>query len=85
MLAGKDEPVTKGLIQFANEMGGYKKCTIVGHGIKLAPNQAGLINGAAAHAMDFDDTLADFWGHPSASLFASLLALGELEKKSSRI
>ena len=45
-------------------------------------SQAALINGSASHALDYDDTLASFLGHPSVTLFPSLLALGEWQEKS---
>jgi len=82
MLAGKDEPVTKRLLQMAQYSGGKQQSTIIGHGTKMSVLQAALINGAAAHALDFDDSSDRFWGHPSCSIFTSLLALGEAEGKS---
>jgi 2-methylcitrate dehydratase PrpD len=84
LLAGKEEPVTKKLLHLANFTGGKEQSTVIGHGVKKSVTQAALINGAASHALDFDDTSARFWGHPSCSLFPSLLALGELEHKSGR-
>ncbi len=83
-LASKEEPLVKLLLQFADRTGGNEQSSIVGYGVKKTATQAALINGAASHAMDFDDSMAEFWGHASASLFASLLALGELERKNGR-
>jgi 2-methylcitrate dehydratase PrpD len=84
LLAGKEEPVTKKLLHLADFTGGKEQSTVIGHGVKKSAIQAALINGAASHALDFDDTSARFWGHPSCSIFPSLLALGELEHKSGR-
>jgi 2-methylcitrate dehydratase PrpD len=50
--------------------------------MKKSVSQAALINGSASHALDYDDTLASFLGHPSVTLFPSLLALAEWQEKS---
>ena len=84
LLAGKEEPVTKKLLHLADFTGGKEQSTVIGHGVKKSVIQAALINGAASHALDFDDTSARFWGHPSCSIFPSVLALGELEHESGR-
>ena len=81
-VAGKDDPLVKKLIDYANTMGGNEQATILGHGMKKSVSQAALINGSASHALDYDDTLASFLGHPSVTLFPSLLALGEWQEKS---
>jgi 2-methylcitrate dehydratase PrpD len=81
-LAGKDDPLVQKLIHYANTMGGNEQATILGHGMKKSISQAALINGSASHALDYDDTLASFLGHPSVTLFPSLLALGEWQEKS---
>ena len=44
-------------------------------------SQATLINGSASHALDYDDTLRSFLGHPSVTLFPGLLALAEWQGK----
>lgn len=51
--------------------------TVWGEDYKLPIETTVLINGTAAHALDFDDTGASTQGHPSAPLFPSLLALCE--------
>jgi len=81
-VAGKDDPLVKKLIDYANIMGGNEQATILGHGMKKSISQAALINGSASHALDYDDTLASFLGHPSVTLFPSLLALAEWQEKS---
>jgi 2-methylcitrate dehydratase PrpD len=84
LLAGKEEPVTKKLLQLAEFSGGKEQSTVMGHGVKKSALQAALINGSAAHALDYDDSSARFWGHPTCSIYTSLLSLGELERKSGR-
>ncbi len=81
-VAGKDDPLVKKLIDYASTMGGHEQATILGHGMKKSVSQAALINGSASHALDYDDTLASFLGHPSVTLFPSLLALAEWKEKS---
>jgi 2-methylcitrate dehydratase PrpD len=80
--AGKDDPLVEKLIKFADLMGGNKQSTLLGHGIKKAASQAALINGAASHVLDYDDTLEHFLGHPSVTIFPSILALSEWMEKS---
>ncbi|MDT8273457.1 MAG: MmgE/PrpD family protein, partial [Desulfomonilia bacterium] len=75
--AGKDDPLVHKLIDYADLMGGREQATIIGHGMKKDVGSAALINGSASHALDYDDTLVSFLGHPSVTLFPSLLALSE--------
>lgn len=83
-LAAKEEPLTKKLLHLADFLGGNKQSTVIGHAVRKSVSQAALINGAASHALDFDDTSARFWGHATCSIYSSLLALGELEHKNGR-
>ena len=80
-MAGKDEPLVEKLLKYTDLMGGREQSTILGHGLKKNVSQAALINGAASHALDYDDTMAAFGGHPSVTLFPGLLALSEWRKK----
>lgn len=76
-LAGAREPVTHMLAEEAREQGGFPQATVVGHGFAASSRQAALINGAASHALDFDDVNMSFTGHPSVVLIPALLALAE--------
>jgi len=80
-IAGKDDPLVIKLIRFADLMGGHEQATILGQGMKKNVIQATLINGAASHALDYDDTLASSLWHPSVTLFPSLLAVAEWKGK----
>ena len=82
LMAGKDEPLVLKLLHYSNLMGGNPQATILGHGQKTNVIQAALVNGAMSHALDYDDTMAQFQGHPSVTLFPALLALSEWKKKS---
>src|SRR6185437_15616128 len=43
-----------------------------------APLDAALVNGTAAHALDFDDVSNSLGGHPSAPILPAIFALGEV-------
>jgi 2-methylcitrate dehydratase PrpD len=83
-LAGKDDPLVIKLIEYTDLMGGKEQATVLGHNMKKSLAQASLINGSASHALDYDDSLAFFLGHPSVTLFPSLLALSEWQEKNGR-
>jgi 2-methylcitrate dehydratase PrpD len=80
--AGKNDPLVEKLIKFADLMGGNKQATLLGYGIKKTASQAALINGSSSHVLDYDDTLEHFLGHPSVTIFPSILALSEWMGKS---
>jgi 2-methylcitrate dehydratase PrpD len=78
---GKDDPLVLKLIDYASMVGGNEQATIIGHKMKKDVSHAALINGSASHALDYDDTLVSFLGHPSVTLFPALLALAEWKQK----
>ncbi len=53
------------------------ECLIFGTDRRAAPLDAALVNGTAAHALDFDDVSNSLGGHPSAPILPALFALGE--------
>jgi len=81
---GKNEPLVLKLINYADLMGGNRQASVIGHQMKTSVNHAAMINGSASHALDYDDTLVSFLGHPSVTLFPGLLALAEWKEKSGR-
>jgi 2-methylcitrate dehydratase PrpD len=75
-LAGADEPLTDILVtQLAAEEGG-SGAGLIGRPERATRETAALINGAAGHALDFDDTHTAM-GHPSVPVIPALLALAE--------
>jgi 2-methylcitrate dehydratase PrpD len=80
-IGGKDDPLIRKLIRLADLEGGNEQATLLGHGMRKTASQATLINGAASHALDYDDTLMKFLGHPSVTLFPSVFALAEWKGK----
>ena len=83
-LAGACEPLVHMLAEEAREQGGHAQATVVGHAMTTSSRQAALINGAAAHALDYDDVNMACTGHPSVVLIPALLALAESRGASGR-
>jgi len=77
MLAGIREPLTPILVEFVRRMGGQPQATVVGHGFKTSTPNAALVNGAMAHALDYDDINHLIKGHPSVVVLPPALAVGE--------
>jgi 2-methylcitrate dehydratase PrpD len=61
---------------------GHGDCLIFGTDRRTVPLDAALINGTAAHALDFDDVSNSLGGHPSAPILPALFALAETEDRS---
>ncbi len=70
---GKDDTGVKKLLNLA--VPGPAK--IIGHDRYTTVEQAALINGFMAHALDFDDVHHEFRGHPSAVILPTLFALSD--------
>ena len=74
-VAGRAEPAVSLLVEEADDMGALGgKGGWTFDGKTARADWASLVNGTAAHALDFDDVSMDFIGHPSVSVFAALLA-----------
>jgi 2-methylcitrate dehydratase PrpD len=76
-LAGASEPLTRMLLAEMAEQGGRDEAGVIGHATRLPAASAALVNGAAAHALDFDDVNMAMPGHPSVAILPALLALAE--------
>jgi len=79
MVAGAEEESTR-LAYTTVCQWGEGSATVVGGRPSLAPPWAALVNGVAAHALDYDDVLAPALSHISAVLVPTILALGEAEE-----
>ncbi len=73
-LAGSREPLSNILRQ---ELAAGGPVTVVGTGLRASALDAALINGAAGHALDYDDTHLSMTGHPTAAILPAVLALAE--------
>ncbi len=82
ILAGAHEPVAVAAAEVARRLGGSSQSARIGTGERTSPDRAALINGAAAHALDYDDTQPSVGGHPSAVLVPAILAVAEAEGSS---
>ncbi|MFN3945013.1 MAG: MmgE/PrpD family protein [Allosphingosinicella sp.] len=80
---GAAEPVTLRMFDTVARWGAGPS-TAIGFGAKLAAPWAALVNGTAAHALDFDDNFDPAKAHATAVLAPAILALGEQEGASGR-
>src|SRR6516164_8770866 len=71
-LAGAKEPLTDILWAEAREQGGIPTATVIGRSERLPTLWAALVNGAASHALDYDDVNLAMSGHPSVVLLSAL-------------
>lgn len=76
-VAGSREECTSLLRAEVLEEGGAPRATLVGTGERVSLAQAALVNGTAAHALDYDDVSPPMSGHPSAPTLGALLAIAE--------
>ncbi len=79
-LAGSREPLARILCEESAADAGT--CSVIGTDRRADPARAALINGAAGHALDFDDSSAVMLGHPSAPVLPAVLAAAEQESRS---
>ncbi|MCE7929595.1 MAG: MmgE/PrpD family protein [Chloroflexi bacterium CFX7] len=83
-LGGFNEPLAGILRADALEQGGHPQATLIGSGERVTTAQAALVNGAASHALDFDDVHLGMSGHPSVPVIPGLLALAEQRRATGR-
>lgn len=76
-VAGAGEDLVDILVADACDDGTGGRSTIVGRPERAGTLQAILINGAAGHALDYDDSNPATMGHPSVCLAPVVLGLGE--------
>jgi len=81
-LAARSEPLVGILIgdAVANCEAGTGR--LVGRNERLSPAFAALVNGAASHALDFDDVNQRVHGHPTVAIVPALLAAAPVCKAS---
>jgi len=74
-LAGSREPAAR---LVADVLGGtIGPCVVFGDSARISALDAALVNGAASHALDFDDCNNTFGGHPTAPILPALFALAD--------
>jgi 2-methylcitrate dehydratase PrpD len=83
-IAGSHEPLTDILVSEIANSEGSLEAGLVGRSERASRLTAALVNGAAAHALDFDDTHMAMNGHPSVPIIPAILALAESRGSSGR-
>src|SRR6202011_3357701 len=83
-LAGARHPGGMIAADWSRKAAGAGAATVWGQNFKTSAHDAALVNGTAAHALDYDDVTWGLIGHPSVSLVPSVLALGETIDASGR-
>jgi 2-methylcitrate dehydratase PrpD len=83
-LAGARQPAGSIPAEWARRSVSSGGATVWGQDFKTSAHDAALVNGTAAHALDYDDVTWGLIGHPSVSLVPSVLALGETINASGR-
>lgn len=75
LVAGAREPEIELLDRQLSTAGGQAMASLIPSGARRNVDSAALINGVAAHVLDYDDVTLD--GHPSAVLVPAIFAQGE--------
>lgn len=81
-IAGATRPVVGRLRAIATESYKEGSATVLGEGRRMSAQAAALANGAAAHALDFDDNCYAGFVHGSAVIVPAVLAVAEAENVS---
>ena len=76
-LAGATDPLVGILAGDALDAGEGGNARLVGRKEKVTPTIAAMINGAASHALDYDDVNKRLHGHPTVPVVPAILALAE--------
>ncbi len=81
-VAGAAEPLSRILQAETAEAGGAAQASLAGALGKASMVEAARVNGAAGHALDFDDVHEALNGHPTVPVAPAVLALAEHQGKS---
>jgi 2-methylcitrate dehydratase PrpD len=76
-LAGSREVLAQIMGQTLADAGGRAQASVIGTSWRVPVANAAMLNGAAGHALDYDDVSLALSGHPSAAVLPAALALGE--------
>ena len=77
MLAGSKEELADILCGYVATEGSAPVASVVGRGFRTSAANAALVNGAMAHALDYDDITQITKTHPTAVLLPAALAVAE--------
>lgn len=76
-VVGSHEPAPQILLRTLAPGGVADGASIIGHGLRVRPLQAALVNGTSSHVLDFDDVNVTLIGHPSVAILGAALGLAE--------
>ena len=77
MLAGSRESLSDILCRYVAAESATPSASVVGRGFRTSVANAALVNGAMAHALDYDDITQITKTHPTAVLLPAALAVAE--------
>ena len=77
MIAGSRETLADILCRYAAAESAAPVASVVGRGFRTSAANAALVNGAMAHALDYDDITQITKTHPTAVLLPAALAVAE--------
>jgi 2-methylcitrate dehydratase PrpD len=76
-LAGAREPLVDFLVDSVAKPENASIASLIGRSERSTAVTAALVNGAAGHALDFDDAHMEMSGHPTVPVLPAVLALAE--------
>ncbi|MBI4206604.1 MAG: MmgE/PrpD family protein, partial [Betaproteobacteria bacterium] len=83
-LAGSREAAPRVVEEVLELRSGDGPCLIIGTNRRAGALDAALVNGTAAHALDYDNTASSLGGHVSAVMIPALIAAAEAHGGSGR-
>jgi len=83
-IPGAETDVTKKVLEYLRTMDHGGDCTVIGSDVKMNPLNAAFVNGASAHALDFDDGHREGALHPGSVIFPTVFAVAEAHRQSNR-
>ncbi len=83
-IAGAWEPVSQAVRELVRREAGAPQASAFGLTQRIPARAAAMLNGATAHALDYDDTHFDFVGHPSVAVLPAALAVAEQQQADGR-
>lgn len=82
-IAGSVEPVSKIVRDYVGRTS-HGSATVIGAPARASAADAALANATTGHALDFDDSNFVLGGHPTVTMLAALLAVGQERRSSGR-
>lgn len=76
-VAGAREPASRIVGDYIADQHSSEECVVWGTSRRVRASGAALINGVAAHVLDFDDTHDAMFGHPSVPVLPAVVAMAE--------